>query len=332
MNIALLKKVDTARRGILATILKTEGHTYKKAGERALYEVDDPLPVYGNIGSGCADQEILIHGRKAFTEKKPVTVRIDTTDPSDIVFGYGSFCGGVIEVVLEPIFDCQKMAYREVREYLEKEDQPPRRDPLYLRHDLLTGEITLYHDTPRVWEDSFPRIDPNSVKSSASIETLLIREDMFIERVHPPPDLFLFGATPLAYQIIDHLREMDFRIHVADWRETYRVKFKDVDHIRLQKEFSGFDNNWMVLILSHFFERDRDVLKKALLEECTYIGLLSSKTRRDRMFEELREDGIPDSKLFRVSSPAGIDIEAKSDPEIAVSIIAELIRFKNRLL
>ncbi|MFQ6103876.1 MAG: XdhC family protein [Candidatus Glassbacteria bacterium] len=308
MNLTLLKKIEGARRGILATIIKTEGHTYKKKGEKALYEVDDPLPVCGNIGAGCVDQEILTRGKEAFARRKPVIVRIDTSDPSDIVFGYGTFCGGVIEVLLEPVFREQKKIYRELMDYLEKTEDIPRKEPVYLIHDPKTGAIRLSRESPRPFEG------------------------IFIEEIHPPENLYIFGATPLAQQVIKCLDEMDFRIHLVDWRASYLAKFENVDHIRLHEEFVGFDESSMVLVLSHHFERDRDVLKRALIKGCTYVGLLSSETRRDRIFEELKKEGISESMLERVSSPVGLDINSKSDAEIAVSIVAQLVRFKNHSL
>jgi len=91
-----------------------------------------------------------------------------------------------------------------------------------------------------------------------------------------------------------------------------------------------FDEHSMVLVLSHSYEKDKDVLKHAFVHRCPYIGLLSSKTRRERMFEDLRRGGIAAHDLERVSSPVGIDIGARSDLEIAVSITAELIRFRNQ--
>lgn len=308
MNINLLKKIDVARRGLLATILRTEGHTYKKKGEKALYEVDDPLPVYGNIGAGCVDQEILTQGKESFTEKKPRVVRIDTSDPSDIVFGYGTFCGGVIEILLEPLFEDRKVVYRELRDYLEKTEHPQRKEPFYLIHDLETGAINFSCDRPRA------------------------EEGIFIETIYLPVNLYIFGATPLAYKVVRYLEEMDFRVHIIDWRASYLAKFEGIDHVITGKEYEDFDESSLVLVLSHSFERDRDVLKQALFSGCAYVGLLSSKTRRSRIFEELTVEGISESMLEKVSSPVGVDINSKSDPEIAVSIVAELIRFKNHFL
>jgi xanthine dehydrogenase accessory factor len=306
MNNTLLKKIDGARRGLLVTILRTGGHTYKKMGEKALYEVDDPLPVCGNIGAGCVAQEILTQGRESFTAEKPRIVRIDTSDPSDIVFGHGTFCGGVIEVLIEPIFEDHKVVYRKLYEFLENGECPEFKEPHYLIHDLETGTITF------------------------SRENLRDEVDIFVEEICLPTNLYIFGATPLAVHVVKYLEEMDFRIHVIDWRANYLDKFEGLGHVRVHKELGRFDEGAMVLVLSHRFEIDCEMLKKALLKGCAYVGLLSSKKRRDRIFEELEKEGISTSLLSKVSSPVGIDINSRSDPEIAIGIVAEIIQFKNR--
>ncbi len=307
MDTDLLRKIDSTDHGVLVTILATEGHTYKKKGEKALYEVGEPLPLCGNIGSGCVDQQIMLTGKAAFAARRPKVIRIDTTDPDDIVFGYGTYCGGVIEVLLEPVLGEQKLVYRELKAYLEGSGKYAAEDHLFLVHDTGTGAIHLSRE--RVSDD----------------------EHLLVEEIHMPVDLHLFGATPLAREAVMYISRMDFRVHVIDWRPGYLAKFEGMENVLSGSEPGEFDEDSMVLIMSHYYERDRDVLKEALLKGCAFIGLLSSRTRRDAIFEELLKDGIPESDIERVSSPVGIDINAESDSEIAVSIAAELIRFRNSL-
>ncbi len=75
---------------------------------------------------------------------------------------------------------------------------------------------------------------------------------------------------------------------------------------------------------------DKKALAAALRCGCAYVGMLSSKKRRDKIFEELAEEGIPAQAIARVRSPVGIDVKGRSDPEIAVGIVAEIMEFKNR--
>jgi xanthine dehydrogenase accessory factor len=281
-------------------ILETEGHTYKKQGEKALFVADNPFPVYGNLGSLCVDQEIVLRGREAMADGAPRVIAIDTDDVSDIHFGTGTFCGGKLKILVEPIGDTHKTVYREARARLEAGRL------FYLTHDTRTGDLSV--------SDSQPAENPG----------------LFVEAFPPYAKLYIFGATPLAERLVSYLEETDLKIHVIDWRDDYLDRFTNVATIAADKKPLPFDEQSMVLVLSHSFEKDKDILKQALRSNCAYIGLLSSKTRRDSLFEDLRRDAIPAPDLERVSCPIGLDIGARSDLEIAVSIAAELIRFRNQ--
>ena len=301
MHIALLERIERLERGVLATILAAEGHTYKKAGEKALYEVGALFPVRGNIGAGCVDREIVSQGEAAYRQRRPRIVRIDTSDRSDVVFGYGTYCGGVIEVLVEPIFGAQRAVYRELRERLESSAGPRASGTVYLVHDLESGELALEVEEPQAGEGRY------------------------VEKIDPPTPLYVFGATPLAHQIVRFVEEMDFRVHVVDWRESYLETFARLRHVRRHREVESLPDGSFLLVVSHHFERDRDILDRALRAGCAYIGLLSSRGRRDRIYEELSAKGVADEALRRISSPVGLDIRAVSDPEIAVSIVAEVV-------
>jgi xanthine dehydrogenase accessory factor len=82
--------------------------------------------------------------------------------------------------------------------------------------------------------------------------------------------------------------------------------------------------------MSHHFNRDKAVLEAALARGCAFVGMLSSRTRRDRMFEELRQGGVANADVEGVSSPIGLDIGGRSDAEIAVAIAAQLVQWRHR--
>ncbi|HEX6125074.1 MAG TPA: XdhC family protein, partial [Pyrinomonadaceae bacterium] len=60
-----------------------------------------------------------------------------------------------------------------------------------------------------------------------------------------------------------------------------------------------------------------------------YFGVLGSKAKMSAMFKTLRSDGIPDTSLNRIRTPAGLPINSRTPEEIAVSIAAEIISVKN---
>jgi xanthine/CO dehydrogenase XdhC/CoxF family maturation factor len=303
MNFSLLDKIDAIRGGILTTILRTEGHTYKKQGARALFAPGAPrghAPVWGNLGSVCVDQELVRQGGEATADGKPRTVRIDTSEVEDADFGYGTFCGGVMEVLIEPITDAHKTVYQELRRRLESGLHS------WLVHDLDTGELSV--------EDSEPTTDDRT----------------FAEEIPPLVPLCMFGATPLAHRLVELLDDMDYRLRVIDWRQDYLDGFAGIDGVTSHLDEMTFEKDTIVLIMSHHYHRDKAVLEEALSRHCAFVGMLSSKTRRDQMYEDLRQDGVAAADLKRVCSPVGLDIGGRSDAEIAVAIAAQLVRWRNR--
>jgi xanthine dehydrogenase accessory factor len=300
MNFSLLDKIDAIGDGILTTILQTEGHTYKKRGARALFARGEHAPVWGNLGSVCVDQELVRQGGEAMAEGKPRTVRIDTREVEDADFGYGTFCGGVMDILIEPLAGAHKDVYRELRRRLESGS------PSWLVHDLDTGELRL--------ADAEPAPGPR----------------VFAELIPALVPLYLFGATPLAHRLAAALDDMEFRLHVLDWRKDYLDGFSGVDGVSLHLDELPFGADALVLIMSHHYHRDKAVLAQALSRDCAFVGMLSSRTRRDQMYADLRKEGVTEADLARVVSPLGLDIGGRSDAEIAVAIAAQLVQWRHR--
>jgi len=302
MNFSMLDKIERLDEGFVATVVETEGHTYKKRGAKALFRPGDAIPLHGNLGSLCADQEIVDKGGDACRDGLPRVVRIDTTSVDDADLGYGTYCGGVMEVLIEPISDEHRGVYRAVRAALE------RGEPVRLVHDTKSGRVSIEAPGGRA----------------------AIREEgLYVETFEAPQRVYLFGATPLARRIARVLEDSEFDAHVVDWRSAYLEACDGVDAARRHLDELPFDERSYVVIVSHSFRRDKEALRAALEAGCPFVGMMSSRPRRDRMYEELREEGVGDDTLGRVRSPVGIDVGGSTDTEIAVGIVAEIVRFKH---
>jgi len=302
MNFSMLDRIERLDEGFVATVVETEGHTYKKPGAKALFRPGDAIPLHGNLGSLCADQEIVAQGGAACRDGRPRVVRIDTTSMDDADLGYGTYCGGVMEVLIEPISDEHRAVYRAVRAALERDE------PVRLVHDTTGGRVSI----------EAPEDEPAG------------REDgVYAETIEPPRRVYLFGATPLARRITRILEDSEFDAHVVDWRSAYLEACDGVDATRRHLDEHPFDGRSYVVIVSHSFRRDKAALRAALEAGCPFVGMMSSRPRRDRMYDELREEGVDTEAIARVRSPVGIDVGGSTDTEIAVGIIAEIVRFEN---
>jgi len=300
MNFSLLDNILGAEGTVLATITGTRGHTYKKTGQQALYVPDAVEPMWGNLGALCADQAILERAGEALAAGKPRTLTIDTSEEDDALLGSGTGCGGAVDLLLEPVLDAHKAVYRQLETHLA--DGPA----VWLAHEIESGEL---------------RIEAREGASTSA---------RYVERISPLTPLFLFGATPLARRIAALAADMDFVVTLLDWREAFLDRFRDVPRLRVHLGSRELPAHACVVILSHSYERDLEALRVALLGGCRYVGVLSSRSRRDRMFEVLGGEGFSADVLDLIHSPVGIDIGARTDPEIAVSIVAQIVEHLRR--
>jgi xanthine dehydrogenase accessory factor len=92
------------------------------------------------------------------------------------------------------------------------------------------------------------------------------------------------------------------------------------------------DENTYVALISKGYLSDEAALRRILDTSAAYIGLIGSKRKRDTVYENLRKDGISQERLERIFAPIGIEIGAETPEEIAISILAEIVRVraKNR--
>jgi len=103
---ALRRVIDDGKRGILVTIVATRGSTYRRAGARAVISEDGDS--FGTLSGGCLERDLGERARAWLADPKPRLFTYDSTKASDIVFGLGLGCRGVIDVLIEP-FDAARL-------------------------------------------------------------------------------------------------------------------------------------------------------------------------------------------------------------------------------
>ena len=88
----------------------------------------------------------------------------------------------------------------------------------------------------------------------------------------------------------------------------------------------GLDPYTAVAALSHVGHIDDEALKLAVRSECFYVGALGSRKNHAKRTERLMAAGVTDAQIARIRCPIGLDIGASTPPEIAASVLAEIIR------
>ena len=129
---------------------------------------------------------------------------------------------------------------------------------------------------------------------------------------------------------------MEFRLFITDDREEFANKdrFPEAEKIVNDKFDTAFDDlpirkNTFIVIATRGHNFDDLVLENAAKTDAKYVALLGSKRKAILIYESLLKKGITEERLREIRSPAGLDIGARTPNEIAVSIVAEMISFRN---
>jgi len=141
--------------------------------------------------------------------------------------------------------------------------------------------------------------------------------EVFVEPVGVAPRLLVAGATPAARTLARLAEVLGY--------EVTPVGDADVD--RVEAGSAGPDDAVVVATMGHY---DEEALLAALRTRAGYVGLVSSRRRAATVFQALRERGLDAADLDRVANPAGLDLGPSTQEEIAVAVLAELIRERHR--
>ncbi|MGA8536861.1 MAG: XdhC/CoxI family protein [Thermoplasmata archaeon] len=156
--------------------------------------------------------------------------------------------------------------------------------------------------------------------------------EIALEFVTARPNLLLWGGGHVALALATLLPTLEYDYSVADdrpdWVGAERFPTADrrevVDPERLWDVFEP-ESFTHLYLLGYDAMKDLEVLAHSIERFPNAIGLIASAAKREHMYSKLRERGISREALARVRSPVGLDLGAESPPEIAVSIVAEIV-------
>jgi len=157
--------------------------------------------------------------------------------------------------------------------------------------------------------------------------------DIALEYVAARPNLLLWGGGHVAEAVARLLPSLEFDHSVADDRADYvaRDRFPDADRREVVAPghlFETFDPAEFthLYVLGYDALRDLEVVAEAIDRFPNPIGLIASAPKREHLYARLRERGVAREALARIRSPVGVEIGAETPAEIAVSIVAEVVR------
>jgi xanthine dehydrogenase accessory factor len=317
-----------ARPIVLATILGTEGSTYRKAGTPML--ITDAGQARGLLSGGCLEVDLAERAREVLATGRPLIAAYDMRGEDDLVFGIGSGCEGAMRVLLQRAGP--------------DEQWQPLAAIAGLVESRTRGAIALVADGPEAGRAWWPGGGNASGAEPAELEAARLActsvrlvkagsgadaREVLLLPVAPPPLLVLCGAgddaRPLARQAV----ALGFEVVVCDHRPA-RVDATRFPHCRLRvqpadrfKDLAELAACDAAIVMSHHLAADAAYLE-ALTDAAHvgYVGLLGPAPRRDRLLQMLgpkanRLDG-------RLRAPIGLDIGARTPEAIALAAAGEL--------
>jgi xanthine dehydrogenase accessory factor len=315
------------------TVVATRGSTPQKAGATMLVFADGTQT--GTLGGGCVEAEVRRWALHAMAAAGGPEVHTFTLD-DDFGWDDGLICGGRMTILTATITP-------EAAEYFQR-----------LRRLMDSGagctEVVAL-------DDNKGRVPPGS-------RYLLDGDNHVVVRLGPPTDLptpvrgprpavvdgfavlptppritlLIVGGGHVGQAVANLAAECDFDVWVLDDRETFAgpdrfptARRRIVGDIgpTLAGLKSELTPHTYALIVTRGHNHDEEALGHLAATAAGYVGMIGSKRKVRLIFDELKDRGVPESALARVHAPVGISIGAQTVPEIAVSIVSELIAHRN---
>ena len=160
--------------------------------------------------------------------------------------------------------------------------------------------------------------------------------EILIQNYIKPIKVIIIGAVHITQYLIKFLKDLNFDVTVVDPREyfTTKQKFQNIKIINKWPEefFKNIqtNSNTALITLSHDPKIDEPALKHALKKKFFYIGALGSKKTHNNRCKRLKDEGFNDKEIDSIHGPIGIKLGGKSAPEIALSIVAQLVSETNK--
>lgn len=151
--------------------------------------------------------------------------------------------------------------------------------------------------------------------------------DVYIEPVIPQPMLTIFGSSHIARALAKMSMAMGYKttLILHDLNNTPEDEIDSVITLEQYISQEKYNENQYILVSTQGFG-DYEALSAAVNSPYRYLGFVASKIKAAGILKQLKDDGIPHETLFKIKTPAGIDINAKSPEEVAISILAEVIK------
>jgi len=295
---------EQGHRVLLGTVTHTWGSAPRPVGSMMAIRGDGH--VRGSVSGGCVEDDLIRRIQGGELEPTlPFALTYGLT--ADEAHRFGLPCGGTLEIMMEPM-----SAQSRIAELLAAVRQGLR---VTRTLDLDTGAATLATD-------------------SAARQTV-VQDRTLIAPYGPRYRLIIIGAAQMSRYVAQFALALDYQVIVCDPREEYLHEW-DIPGVELSGEMPDdllmrlqLDANSAVVTLTHDPKLDDMALIEALKSPAFYIGAIGSRTNNIKRRERLALFDISSAEIDKLHGPVGLFLGARTPPEIAIAVLAEMTAIRN---
>ena len=331
----------------LATVVGTFRSAPRQPGASML--VGPAGEAVGSVSGGCVEGAVYELGEQVLRDGRPVLQRYGVSD--DDAFAVGLTCGGILDIFVEKVNPETFAQLQAVADAVRTESPvavatvvsgPAERlgKRLVVWPDKVDGSTGSARLDDAVRDDARGLLDVGrNAMVTYGVDGQRRGEGMavFVNSFEPPPRMLVFGAIDFAAAMVRLGAYLGYRVTVCDARPVFATatRFPEADevvvewphrYLEKQRDAGVIDARTVIAVLTHDPKFDVPLLEVALrLPDVAYVGAMGSRRTHEDREDRLRDAGLTDAELQRLSSPIGLDLGARTPEETAISIAAEII-------
>lgn len=277
--------------------------------------ISEDVETYGSIGGGIMEFDILKEIRGTLTQPEPVNfIRKLHHSKSKEGSSSGLICGGTQTLIVFTLTLEHRDTIKNIIDSLEQQISGILQiNPSGINFEKQSSnekDITLFFESETMWQ--------------------------YEENIGLLNTVYIIGGGHVGLALSHAMSTLDFYVVTFDQREDIiTMKQNTFSHKKIITSYETVNNfikeskKSYAVIVTPNHDGDKEALKSIIKMNLKYIGMMGSSKKSQSIFNHLKEAGI-DPKLFeKVKTPVGLEIEAESPEEIAISIAAEIIKIKN---
>ncbi len=331
-----IRLLENGQNFVMATIIDSGGSTPRSAGSKMIVRQDGSI--FDTIGGGKLEAVAMAKAREVLANKKVCLYRFDLS--AQDVAGTEMICGGKGAILLDYVTGRDLKVYQAAQNALATGRQGWLTTVIDDREGKMGRQFGFVaKGSPQITGDFEAGKDILAKVLDAAGGPGMHSEEIegvvyYTEPVHSGGAIYLFGAGHVAREVAKVAAIAGFETIVFDDRKEFANSERfPASECRLLSSFNNLpelylDDSSYVVIVTRGHLYDRVCLKWALATKAGYIGMIGSRKKRDLIYAQLLQEGVPQEALQRVYAPIGLNIGAETPAEIAVSIVAELIKVR----